>query len=433
MSENYPYKQPVKHRQNRRCQGHDYSARGIYMLTLVVKDRRPILGEIVGPSCAASVSDRKPSCAASVSESVSPRIALTPLGEAVEREFNNLPTYYPQISIISQQVMPDHWHGLLFVKDNLPLGLSHVLAGFQSGCSRAMWDMEDIAAGRNPADRPPQKIHQRPGLFEKGFNDGIVWRKGQLEKYKRYIADNPQRAWIRKTHPDIMRRCLHIQIDGRDYAAFGNIFLLRKPDKQQVFCHRWEQSPSLTLGKQNLTRPVPGASATGNRRPYEQTETFASEREQWLAAARQGVVTVTPGISKGEQIIKADCLKERLPLIHIQKEPIGPYWKPEESRFYACAEGSLLILAPWSLIEMGDTHKRLADGSEITIAADTDYSQFHNMNTLAAEICAFEGEARIIPLANARGTEQRQPLANARGAEPHPSCVSSVSEKNKPL
>lgn len=389
MSENYPYKQPVKHRQNRRCQGHDYSARGIYMLTLVVKDRQPILGEIVGPSCAASVS-----------ESVSPRIALTPLGEAVEREFNNIPTYYPQISIISQQVMPDHWHGLLFVKDNLPLGLSHVLAGFQSGCSRAMWDMEDIAAGRNPADRPPQKIHQRPGLFEKGFNDGIVWRKGQLEKYKRYIADNPQRAWIRKTHPDIMRRCLHIQIDGRDYAAFGNIFLLRKPDKQQVFCHRWEQSSA---------RPAPGASASGKPRPYEQTEAFASEREQWLAAARQGVVTVTPGISKGEQIVKADCLKERLPLIHIQKEPIGPYWKPEESRFYACAEGSLLILAPWALTEMGDTHKRLADGSEITIAADTDYSQFHNMNTLAAEICAFEGEARIIPLANARGAERQQP------------------------
>ena len=27
--------------------------------------------------------------------------------------------------------------------------------------------------------------------------------------------------------------------------------------------------------------------------------------------------------------------------------------------------------------------------------ADSDYSRFHNLNTLAAEICAFYGEARI--------------------------------------
>lgn len=28
--------------------------------------------------------------------------------------------------------------------------------------------------------------------------------------------------------------------------------------------------------------------------------------------------------------------------------------------------------------------------------ADTDYSIFHNLNHLAEELCAFEGEARII-------------------------------------
>jgi hypothetical protein len=30
------------------------------------------------------------------------------------------------------------------------------------------------------------------------------------------------------------------------------------------------------------------------------------------------------------------------------------------------------------------------------IPSDSDYSRFHNLNTLAAEICAFDGEARII-------------------------------------
>ena len=49
--------------------------------------------------------------------------------------------------------------------------------------------------------------------------------------------------------------------------------------------------------------------------------------------------------------------------------------------------GSLLILAPWGLETMG------AVGNA---PADSDYSQFHNLNTLAAEICAFDGEARIL-------------------------------------
>lgn len=387
MSENNTYRQPIKHRQNRRCNGHDYSARGIYMITLVVRDRRPILGRLEG----------NPSRMIGTQNGDAPHVVLTPLGEAVEHEFLAIPNHYPQITIISQQVMPDHWHGLLFVKDTLPRDLSMVLSGFQGGCSRAMWDMEDISAGRNPAERPPQKVHQRPGLFEKGFNDGIVWRAGQLEKYKNYIADNPRRAFLRKLYPDLMRRCLHIQIDGRDYAAFGNIFLLRRPDKQQVFCHRWEQKG------QNPSCSVLRASA---RRRYEETEVFAEERERWLMAARQGTVLVTPGISKGEQILKADCIRDHLPLIHIQREPIGRYWKPEESRFYACAAGSLLILAPWALTEMGDTTKKLNNGTTIRIATDSDYSQFHNMNKLAAEICTFDGAARIIPLADARGTER---------------------------
>ena len=38
----------------------------------------------------------------------------------------------------------------------------------------------------------------------------------------------------------------------------------------------------------------------------------------------------------------------------------------------------------------------LALEKALGIPADSDYSRFHNLNTLAAEICAFEGEARII-------------------------------------
>ena len=75
------------------------------------------------------------------------------------------------------------------------------------------------------------------------------------------------------------------------------------------------------------------------------------------------------------------------PLIHLQKEPIGPCWKPEKSRFEACTRGTLLILAPWGLDMMDPV---------AGVPSDSDYSRFHNLNTLAAELCYFTGEAAIL-------------------------------------
>ena len=85
-------------------------------------------------------------------------------------------------------------------------------------------------------------------------------------------------------------------------------------------------------------------------------------------------------------LMKKVCMEKGFPLIHLQKEPIGAFWKPERQRFDACTNGSLLILAPWDLDMMGDVGG---------IPAESDYSRFHNLNMLAAEICAFNGEAKI--------------------------------------
>jgi hypothetical protein len=66
------------------------------------------------------------------------------------------------------------------------------------------------------------------------------------------------------------------------------------------------------------------------------------------------------------------ALEQKLRMIHIQAEPIGRYWKPERSRFEACAHGSLLILAPWP-----------EDLPEFA----SDYDCFHYLNHLTEAIC----------------------------------------------
>lgn len=121
---------------------------------------------------------------------------------------------------------------------------------------------------------------------------------------------------------------------------------------------------------------------------YTRTAVFRKEREGWVSQVMAGAtVIVTPGISRGEQLMKDECLEKGFPLIHLQKEPIGPYWKPEKTRLDACCLGRLLILAPWKAEGLGDVNG---------VPSDKDYSVFHNLNALAQEICLFNGEARIL-------------------------------------
>ena len=191
---------------------------------------------------------------------------------------------------------------------------------------------------------------KRPSLFEPGYHDRIIKRPGMLDTIKRYMADNPLRALMRRALPALLERRLHLRIAGRDYAAFGCLFLLKRAEKETVFYHRYDRE-------------------TGQRTEF--TPAFAADRDRQLEEARQGVVLISPAISTPERIIINTAIDEALPVINLQKEPITPYWKPERRRFEACARGTLLILAPWGIDEQ----------------LPTDYQRFHHLNDLATEIC----------------------------------------------
>jgi len=353
------------HNQHRRSYRHDYHEKGLYMLTMVIEGRQRLFGAIVGTAKGRPGS------------SEAPHIELSELGRRVlEEEVPKIHRFYPMVEVWRVAIMPDHIHLLVWVSEALPEGkhLGVVVRGFKTGCSRAWWRWQDEQAGLGgetpstaaaaavprgaaavprgaavPKASPLGKGLLRPVLFEKGYHDRIINRPGMLETIKRYMAENPLRARIREECPRLMERQLHLWIGGREYAAFGNLFLLKYPIKEQVFFHRKDKQTGL---------------------PTELTEAYRQEHARLLRLAEEGTVLVTPGISKGEQLVASEALDARLPLILLQKEPIGEYWKPAQRRFYACASGHLLILAPW-----------LIDGS-------SDYAGFHQLNDCAREVCA---------------------------------------------
>lgn len=288
-------------------------------------------------------------------------MVLSDLGRQVlEEEIRKISHYYPMVEVWRVAIMPDHIHLLIRVKETLPKGkhLGSIVRGFKTGCTRAWWNLNPIGETMGTAAVPEASPSGplRPVLFQSGYHDRIINRPGMLENIKRYMAENPLRARIRQECPKLMERQLHLWISGHEYAAFGNLFLLKYPLKQQVFFHRKD-------------------AETGQ--PTETTEAYKQERKLLLQMAEEGTVLVTPGISKGESLVVSDALDAQLPLILLQKEPIGEYWKPSQRRFYACAAGRLLILAPWQ-----------NEGS-------SDYARFHHLNDLAKEICAAT-EMRIV-------------------------------------
>jgi len=363
----------IQHNQHRRADWQDYGGTGLYMVTLCIEGRQGLFGHLEG-----DIRAQRDSAAF-------PHIVPSALGRAVlEKELLKIPQYYPQIELWKAALMPDHLHLLFYIREPLPPGkhLGHIISSFKGGCSRAWWAQQqaqataaqetaaqetaaqetaaDAAGTTAPVPAPAPALApapvpaasaavKRPPLFERGYHDRIIRRPGMLENIKRYMADNPLRALIRRQLPHLMERRLHLRVGGHDYAAFGALFLLKRAEKEQVFYHRRDKATGL---------------------PTELTDSYRQQSERQLNEAREGVVLVSPGISKGESLVIKAAIDEGLPVIQLQKEPIERYWKPERHRFDACARGTLLILYPRELD-----------------AEATDYARFHRLNDLAAEIC----------------------------------------------
>lgn len=289
----------------RRCVDNDYTARRMYMITMVTEERKALFGKVVGRSEAV-----EPSAEA-------PHVELSPLGKAVEQIWLTIGGHHPEVKVVALQMMPDHLHAILFVREKMEKPLGKVLLGVKQACNQAfrkLMPVEFVAVAQQHA-----KQDRNNGLlFAKGFNDQILLRDGQLERWLNYLKDNPRRLLMKRENPDLFRVQRGLEYAGQSFSAIGNRFLLERPLKLQVQCSRRMTETDLKV-----------------------------KLEACLKAARQGTVLVSPAISKGEKVIMRAAFDEGLPLIYLQENGFTDLAKPGGKRMEACARGQLLILSPW--------------------------------------------------------------------------------------
>ena len=230
------------HSMKRRTPWHDYSRKGTYMLTLVVRGRIPLFGVLKGQMETAD------------GGAEAPHVEYSALGLAVmNEEIGKIHHFYPQVDVWKLCIMPDHLHMIVRVNEDMGEGkhLGQVVAGFKGGCSKAAMRLgatahcafaqEGNLSGRSGnKSRSPHK--DRGGalvpIFEEGYNDRILKHEGQLGNWKNYLDDNPRRLLMKRLKPHLFTVAAGLEVAGEQCQAVGNRFLLDIPDKMAVIVHR---------------------------------------------------------------------------------------------------------------------------------------------------------------------------------------------------
>ena len=391
------------------------------MLTLVVRDRQPLLCTIE--------EDEKGLCAVS-----------TEIGRAVLEETEHITKIYPQIRILCRQIMPDHLHLLLFVEEALPVHLTSVVSGFKLGCNRGYWnslaklantehrreeaDTERINEEKIPLAKLANTEHRgeeagterinedekedteringeekgetqtavscaadlceaekkdtqarRTGLWADGYHDRILFHKGQLDALIHYIKDNPRRLALKRANPGLFKIRQHLQIAGMSFTAMGNIFLADYPQKAVIQCSR----------------------------KLHQAEIDAKKAE-CLGEAAKGMVFVSAAISEGEKQICRAVREAGHPIMVLlekgfpkPEDPNYKYFKPQGVYFEACAAGKLLLLEP----EKEFYEQAEIEAEVVAKAGNIPHEalryRFLALNAIAERICGEETPATEVP------------------------------------
>ena len=404
--ENGALRRVKKPHMGRRLPGFDYSQRRIYEITIVLKERRPVLGRLVKKPCgSAGLEDgagHEPTWV----------VEPTALGQAALDCWRKITDFWPQVSLIEAQLMPDHFHGILFVKEHLPLtypdrpegpgnrrkALGDIIRGFKVGCTMA-W--RETAAnmrqgGKTAANMPQGRTAQgQTPQWAEGFVDTILFHKGQLAKMINYLRDNPRRLGVKREHPELFKVARDIEIAFADFgdggaitpwqgpasghfSAIGNHFLLSRPRLVQVQCSRaffrYRMENSAKYGRGRDRKPRICRDKDGVPVVELSTPEFEAKLSEALSAARYGAVLVSPCISHGEREIARQAFVAGYRVITLQNKGFSPLYKPREiarqafvagyrvitlqnkgfsplykpggKLFETCANGNLLMLAP---------------------------------------------------------------------------------------
>lgn len=146
-------------RKKNRLEGYDYSAVGVYFVTICVKDRVEMLWDV----------------GARMARPQNATYTLSPYGRAIDETIQNIPERYPMVSVDRYVIMLNHVHLLLAIH------------GSQDGRVMRAPTISNVICQMKGA------VTKKIGfsLWQKLFHDHVVRNEEEYQKIWEYIEYNP--------------------------------------------------------------------------------------------------------------------------------------------------------------------------------------------------------------------------------------------------
>ncbi len=191
-----PYNSQRHHRRSIRLPGYDYAQPGMYFVTLVTHDRRPLFGEIAAGE-----------------------MHLNRIGQIAKWEWERLPRRFAWLALDEYIIMPNHIHAILIIRDTVgatrsdqvegharpdelfgrepqdtsrrvaptgsrlhgpaPGSLGAIIGQFKSRLTKRIWAMKK-RAGRSPLP-----------IWQRNYYEHIIRDDNELARIREYIRNNP--------------------------------------------------------------------------------------------------------------------------------------------------------------------------------------------------------------------------------------------------
>ena len=328
--------------------GWRYDSRCNYMITLVTEPRASVFGTLREWG-----------------------VERTEEGRAVYESWQAIEAKFPGVRATYNAIMPDHFHGIVYITEEGAAVLDEVVAFFAGEVERRI--------GRS--------------VWNPIWRDSVCLAKGQLHRQISYVLANAKRRWIKENNPGLFKKVMGFRhwrlgragetlagvagADSWDFRAFardgGELWdvetgeEIAKPKKgnrvqrafeeQQAYDSKGEQQAEggklawTTVGNPFLLdAPLLVSVRISTATPDGKLAEIVAKLG---AKAERGAVLVSPWISPGEKAVKAEAIARGGRVVQLLAEGMGRYYKPGGADFDLCAEGRLLQLSPFAPREAG--------------------------------------------------------------------------------